>query len=810
MDSIISDIRYAFRALLKRRGFTAIVVLTLALGIGANTAIFTVVNGVLLRPLPFNNPEQLVTAWGGRSDADVAQVISMPDFLDWQAQTQTLSQLAAHSSAAALLYGDGEPERIVGQAVSADLFPMLNIKPVMGRAFTREDDQPKSPLVTAISYDLWQSRFNSDPQIIGKQLNHGSRISTVVAVLPPGFKFPAHSRKTDFLQPVTAVHSSRYGLRGSSFLRVVGRLKPGVTVEQAATEMKLIGQRLEQQYPDEGLRLGLTMKTVHEATVGSYRRSLLVLLAAVGVVLLIACANIANLLLARATTRRKETALRAALGATRGRIIRQWLIENLLLSVAGGTLGLLAAIWGVDLLIKVSPLEVPRLQEVGIDARVFAFTAGMSLLTGLLFGLAPALRSAKLDLNTTLKEGSRDSSDSVTRSRLRSLLVVSEVALSVILLVGAGLLIKSLVQLRHVNPGFNSQNVLVTSLSLSRAKYPKEEQQLAQFKQVLSDAEAVPGITSAGLIDILPLSGNSSAGTFLIEGQPAPLPQDKPSSNRRTIGGNYFKTMNIALLAGRAFDDRDKEQTPRVIVVNQSFARKYFGGDALGKRIVIEVDPTVDPNPPAREIVGVVADVRHESLEQESGPELYLPLSQDPLPTMRLVTRAQSSDASVAASLRAMIKSLDRDQYIPQIESMDSWVDETVAPRRFNTALLGIFAAVALLLAGIGVYGVLSYSVSQRTHEIGVRMALGAQLSNVVKLVVGEGMLLVLIGEAIGLIGALAAMRVMSRLLFGVTATDPVTFAGVAVLLAVTALVACLVPARRAMRVDPMVALRNE
>lgn len=811
MGNLINDIRYAVRVLLKRPGFSAIAILTLALGIGANSAIFTVVNGVLLRPLPFTEPQELITAWGDRENSDAIQVISLPDLRDWQAQTQTLSALAAHTSSGALIYTGDEPERIVGQAVSAEMFDVLKITPVMGHAFTREDDQPNSSLVTAISYELWQSRFNSDPQIIGKQLNHGSRTSTVVAVLPPGFKYPAHSRRTDFLQPLAAVHNARYNMRSSSFVRVVGRLKPGMDIEQAASEMRLIGQRLEQQYPDEGLRLGLTMKTLHEATVGSYRRSLLLLLGAVGVVLLIACTNIANLLLARAATRRKEIALRSALGASRARIVRQSLVENLVLSIAGGTLGLLCAVWGVDLLVKFSPVEVPRLQDVGIDARVFAFTAGVSVLTGLLFGLVPAFRSVRLDLNRTLKEGSRESSESAVRSRLRSLLVVSEVALSVVLLIGAGLLIKSMVQLRGVNPGFNSENVLVTSLSLSRAKYPKPEQQLAAFREILTRAQSMPGVASAGLIDIVPFGGTSSANTFLIEGQPLPSAQDKPISNRRTITEDYFKAMGIPVLAGRAFNEHDSAKAPPVIIINQSLARKYFAnGDAIGKRITIEVDPAIDPNPPAREIVGIVTDVKHESLEHEAGSEFYVPFLQDIQPSMNLITKTRPGNSSVGAALRETIRHFDRTQYIPKIEPLNDWVNEAIAPRRFNTALLVIFAIVALILASIGVYGVLSYSVSQRTHEIGVRMALGAQLGNVFKLIVGEGMLLVLIGEAVGLAAALASTRLMSRLLFGVSATDPLTFAGVAVLLGTIAFVACLLPARRATRVDPLVALRYE
>lgn len=812
METLFNDIRYGIRGLLKRPGFTFIAILTLALGVGANTAIFSVVNGVLLRPLPFENAEQLVVPWGSLERSDAAQVVSYPDFIDWREQTQTLAFVAAHTSAGALLYDREEPELISGAAVSADIFPVLGIKPVLGQPFTREQDQPNSPRVMALSYNLWQQRFNADPNIIGRQLRIGSVNATVVSVLPPDFKFPVSANKTDFLQTLAPALGERTERRGSYALRVVARLKPGVTVAQAANEMKLIGQRIEHQHPDEGLRLGLQLVTLHEATVGRVRGALLILLGAVGLVLLIACANIANLLLARAASRHKEMAVRTAIGANRWRIIRQLLTESLLLSSLGGGLGLLLAVWGLNLIITASPLDIPRLKDVGLDARVLGFTAAISILTGIVFGLAPALKASRINLNESLKEGGRGATEDFKRNRVRSLLVISEVALSLLLLVGAGLLLKSFLQLREVNPGFNAENVLVTDISLARTKYPTVEQQQAAFAEIADRTNAVPGVAATGMVDLLPLAGGASATTFFIAGRPAPLAQDKPRSNRRTIMGDYFGALRIPLLKGRAFSDRDVKTAPQVIIVNETFARSYFPGEeALGKRITIEVDPAVNPNPPSQEIVGIVGDVRHVSLEEEAGSEFYQPFAQTPSRFLSLVVRTHSDDpASLAMSVRNAVKQVDKEQYVPDIKPMSQMLANSVAQRRFNTLLFGLFAIVALILASIGIYGVLSYSVTQRTQEIGIRMALGAQVRDVFKLVVGQAMALVLVGVGIGLLGAFAITRVMSRMLFGVSATDPLTFASVATLLAVIAFLACLLPARRATKVDPVVLLRSE
>ncbi len=812
MGTLWQDLRYGVRMLAKKPGFTAIAVLTLALGTGANTAIFSVVNTVLLRPLPFEHPEQLVTPWGNRDKGEQQRVVSYPDFVDWRDQTRTLEQVAAYNLVATHLRGEGEPELLSGAAVSADLFPLLGVRLALGRAFTRDEDQPGSAPVIILGYGVWQRRFGSDPNIIGKEVILGNRGATVLGVLPAGFRFPVQATKTDFLQPLAPVMGERVKRRSSYSMRVVARLKPGVTLEQAQAEMRTIAQRLEQQYPDENYRLGVDLVPLHEDIVGSTRPALLMLLSAVGFVLLIACANVANLLLARAAARRKETAIRAALGASRACILRQLLTESLLLSLLGGTLGLLLALWGVDLLVAVSPRDIPRLQDVALDARVLGFATLISIMTGIIFGLAPALQASKTDLNEVLKEGSRGSTEGIRRNRVRSLLIVCEVALSVLVLIGAGLLVKSFLRLREVNPGFDPRHVLTTSLSLGVARYPQGEQQRDFFQKILQRIRALPGIESAGVINPLPFGGSSSSNTFTIEGRPPLDPGETPHSYYRAISPDYFRTMGIPLLKGRAFTERDVKDQPPVLIINETLARRFFAGeDPLGKRIIIGFDPIDNPNSPPREIVGVVGDVRHAGLDVKSGAEYYVPYLQAPERNMDLVVRATpGSPPSTAASIRSAIREVDKDQYIPDIQPMEQLLAESVARRRFSMLLTGLFAALALTLAAVGIYGVISYSVTQRTHEIGVRIALGARTQDVLRLVVGQGMILTSIGVAVGVAVALVVTRVMVSLLYGVSATDPTTFAGISLLLTMVALVACYIPARRATKVDPMVALRYE
>jgi len=813
METLLRDIRYGLRGLLKRPGFAAIAVLTLALGIGANTAIFSVVDAVLLRPLPYSEADRLVMPWGTRTDAQERTNVSYPDFVDWQAQTKTLEYIAAYNSAGALLrQGDAEPQLIAGAAVSADLLPLLKVTPILGRSFTRAEDQANSAPVIVLGYELWQKQFNSDPNIAGKQIRLGSTSATVLGVLPPGFRFPATAPKTEFLRPLASTLGERTQRRSSYSLRVVARLKPGVTAAAAASEMRAIGVQLEQQYPDEGFRLGSRVISLHDAVTWGSKTPLLVLLGAVGFVLLIACANVANLSLARAAARSREMAIRAALGAGRRRVVRQLLTESLLLSILGGTLGLFIAWWGVHFLLAASPLDLPRVKEVGLDTNVLLFTAAISVLTGVLFGLAPALQASRADLQHSLKEGGRNTTGGVLRNRVRAVLVVVEVALSLVLLVGAGLLGRSFVLLNEVHPGFEPERVLTTNLSLAKAKYPKPEQQQAGFAEIISRAAAIPGVESAAVIYPLPLGGDSNSGTFLIAGRPVPRNEDKPTSSHRVISPDYFRTLNIPVSRGRPFDARDNQHAPPVLIVNETFARRYFAGtEALGQHIIIEGELGDNVLPPPREIVGIVGDVRHESLDAVSGPEYYVPYTQAPAAFMSLVLRSSSDNpAGLSTSLREVIKQIDKDQYIAAIQPMSNLVTESIARRRFNAMLTGLFAVVALILASIGIFGVLNYSVAQRTQEMGLRVALGAQTRDVLQLVLGQGVRLILLGLALGLVASLALTRLLAGMLFGVTATDPTTFVGVSFLLAGVALLACYIPARRATKVDPLVALRDE
>jgi len=813
METLLRDIRYGVRGLLKRPGFTTIAVVTLALGIGANTAIFSVVNAVLLRPLPYAEADRLVMPWGTRTDPQERTNVSYPDFVDWQAQTKTLEYMAAYNSSEGLLReGDADPELISGAAVSADLFPMLRVAPIMGRAFTRAEDQPGAARVVMLGYDLWQRRFNADPNIAGKQIRLGSISATVLGVMPAGFRFPATATKTEFLQPIASAIGERAKRRGSYSLRVVARLKPGVNASAAASEMRTIGVQLEQQYPDEGFRLGARFISLQDAVTWGTRTPLLVLLGAVGFVLLIACANVANLSLARAATRHREMAIRAALGAGRRRVMRQLLTESLLLSLLGGTLGLFVAWWGVQFLLASSPLALPRIKDVGLDANVLAFTAAISVLTGVIFGLAPALQASRADLQHSLKEGGRSATGDVLRNRVRAVLVVVEVALSLVLLVGAGLLGRSFVLLNEVRPGFEPERVLTTDVSLAKAKYPKPEQQQTRFAEILNRVAAMPGVESAAAIYPLPLGGDSNSGTFLIAGRPVPRNEDKPTSSHRVITPDYFRTLNIPVSHGRPFDARDNEHAPPVLIVNETFARRYFPGtEALGQHIIIEGELGDNVLPPPREIVGVVGDVRHESLDADSGPEYYVPYTQAPAAFMSLVVKSSSDNpSSLAAGLREAIKEMDKDQYVATIQPMTNLVRESVARRRFNAVLTGVFAVVALVLASIGIFGVLNYSVAQRTQEMGLRVALGAQTRDVLRLVLGQGIRLILLGLALGLVASFALTRVLAGMLFGVTPTDPVTFVAVSLLLAGVALLACYLPARRATKVDPLVALRYE
>ncbi|MGA9770126.1 MAG: ABC transporter permease [Blastocatellia bacterium] len=823
METLIKDLRYGVRMLLKRPAFTAIAIIALALGIGANTAIFSVVNAVLLRPLPYPEPDQLMVVKETNYPRGLADMnVSLPDFHDWRARNQVFDHLAAYQYESYNITGNDEPERVRGSMTSNDFFPVLKVNPIHGRTFSPEEEQFGKHRVVVLSYGLWARRFGADSNIIGQAITLNGNPFTVIGVMPKGFQYP--DAEIALWTPLAFPADDSNNTRGNHSLTAIARLKSNVTIEQARAEIVGLTSQLEQQYP-ENAGVGANVVSLREETVGQIQTALYILLGAVGFVLLIACANVANLLLARAAARQKEIAIRTTLGASRTRIIRQLLTESVMLSLVGGILGMMLALWGVDALASLTPDELPRFSEIEIDGRVLGFTLLVSLLTGIIFGLIPALQTSKPDLNESLKEGSRGSTGGVTSHRVRNTLVIVEIAISLMLLIGAGLMINSFARLSTVNPGFNPKNVLTMSIALPEAKYPdtRPEQKSGFFRELIEKVSTLPGVESASATSILPMTGNSSK-LFTRQDRPAPTSiENIPLIKYFQISPGYFHTMAIPLEKGRFFDERDNGDSQTVAIINETAARRFFPDeDPIGKIVLTGVPEEMVPPGllppgfrfPRLKIVGIIGDLRSDGLSEQVKPEIYVPHAQggafETYLAMSLAVRTTVDPLSLSAAVRSQVSSIDKDQPVASITTMESRLADSLARPRFSTLLLGIFAGLALLLAAVGLYGVMSYAVAERTHEIGIRMALGAQGSDVLKMVVKQGLMLTGIGIGLGLVGAFFLTRLMVSLLFGVSATDPVTFALISLVLTGVALGACFVPARRATKVDPMIALRYE
>ena len=802
MDTLLRDIRYGFRSLWKRPGFTLVALIALALGIGANTAIFSLVNAVLVQPLPFRDPDQLVWAWGRFRQGSERASVAPGDFVDYRDQNRTFEQLAAFFSIRfpINLTGSGEPERLNSSGVTGNYFQAMGVNPELGRTFTLENEKTGNDDVAVLSHQLWQSRFGGDPNIVNKSIVLDGKKSLVLGVMPKEFNFP---QGTEIWVPMNFDKSPEMKQRKAHFLRPVGRLKPGVTIAQAQADTDAIAARLEEQYPQSNEGCSMKLVGLRDQLIGDTRPTLFILLGSVGFVLLIACANVANLLLVRAAARQKEIALRTALGASRWRIVRQMITESVLLALTGGVLGTVLAMWGVDLLIAVSGDNLPPTAQVRIDGTVLGFTLLVSLITGVLFGLAPALRTMRVNLSNSLKEGGRSTGEGVQRNLTRSFLIVAESAVAVVLLIGAGLLIRSLIRLQHTSPGFDSHNVLTMRLDLPEVKYPTSEKTASFFKQLETRIGGLPGVESTGMITELPLSGQPNDIPFFVEGRP-PATHQSFGADFRYVNTQYFNALHIPLLRGRNFTDLEVTNSANVILISELLAKEAFPNeDPIGHRLAVGMGDLG-----MFEVIGVVGDVRHRALESEPIPAMYMPSFDRHW--MNLVIRAQGDPGQLAAAVRKEVKAIDPDQPVAAVKPMDDWLAISVSSHRYRTLLLGLFAVIALVLASTGIYGVMSYSVSQRTHEIGVRMALGARRFDVLRLILQQGMALVVLGLIIGILGAIGLTRVMSSVLYEVTPKDPVTFVVVALFLPVVALVACYIPARRATKVDPLVALRYE
>jgi len=813
MDTLLQDLRYAFRMCVRTPGFTTIAVLALALGIGANTAIFTIVNAVLIERLPFREPDRIVSLWEeGAHRPGKNNTLGPANFIRWRERSSSFDAMAAMVDVRANLTGRGDPEEIVAQRVEAPFFPILGVSPLIGRTFTDEENRDPQASVVILGYEFWQRRFAGDAAIVGGTIQLNGRPQTVVGVMPQGFRlfvkeFSLAGKPSDLWAPYVLTPDARDA--GGRYMQAIARLKPGVTVARAQTELSAIAAALATEFPARNAGWGARVLPLHDQLSGEYRAALLVLSGAVAFVLLIACANVANLLLARGAARQREIAIRSALGAARARVVRQLLTESFVLAALGGALGLLVAQWGIALLLALSPVDLNPINTVSLSYPVLLFTATASLLTAIVCGLAPAFEGSRTEVQETLKDGARQVGAGVRHRRMRQAFVVSEIALAVVLLVGAGLMLRSFGSLRRVNPGYNTNNILTLRLQLPNTKYRDDAQRIRFFHEAIARIQDIPGVEAAGAISYLPLTGLGAGTSFTIEGYPPPQPQPGRDYvvDVSVCDDGYFKAMNVPLKSGRFFSEREMAEKSNVVIVSESLARSYFPqGDALGKRLVIAM---TRPNVPT-EIIGIVGDVKFADFTTEPHPTTYWPHPQLAYSGMTFTVRTAEEPLSMAPSVQRALRSLDKDQPVAEVRTMNQWVAKSLAQARFSSTLLAVFANLALALAAIGIYGVMSYAVSQRTSEIGIRLALGATMGGVLTMIVLDGLRLAVFGLALGVLLALGLSRTIAALLYQTTGTDPVTFAAVVGVLGAAALLASYLPARRASRIPPVEALRAQ